>query len=327
MSTDRPRSPSVVALLADIPSTGHLGAAQAQRFPLAGDDLATRCADFLDFAAHHTAQDRKVVALYPKWRADHPERAIQFARGALRTDHVAGIAVDLSPLAFSLLADQLAYLAPYLPAGLVAALADELPRHVLAGAWLKGVSNLSTLPISVGQHIASYSPKSAFLAFCAPTRHVARVRGGRPTPAPPFHPVDPVQMLVSAAGDPEAAAFDSRFLPLVRAVSTRPLPPQPLGARYWGSSRYVEFVAFSAHQEALSHPVRSIRPTTCAWCREPVAAPRCPFCGAANRPPVGRPPSYARAGELPAPAAPLPERARVEPAAPPAADPSTGPNA
>ncbi|MFC7329785.1 hypothetical protein [Marinactinospora rubrisoli] len=235
--------------------------------------------------------------------------------------------MDLSPLAFSLLADQLAYLAPYLPAGLLAALADELPRHMLAGAWLKSVTNLSTLPISVRHHMASYSPKAAFLAFCSPTPHVVRVRAGKPAPAPPFHPVDPVQMLVSVAGDIETTAFDTRFLPLVRTVGTRPLPAQPLGPRYWGSPRFIEFVVFSAHQEALSHPVRSIRPTTCGWCREPVAAPRCPFCGAANRPPIGRPPSYARAGELPAPAAPAPDGARPEPAAPPPAGPAAAPGA
>ncbi|TDQ49258.1 hypothetical protein [Actinorugispora endophytica] len=316
MSSDRSRSASVVALLADIPSTGHLGDAQARRFPLDGDDVAARSADFIDFAAHHVSQGRKVVALYPAWRSDRAERAIRFARGALRTDCVAAVPMDLSPLALSLLADQMAYLSPYLPAGLVAELADELPGHVLAGGWLRSVANLSTIPISVRQHVGSLAPRTVFLAFCAPHQRVGRVRRSDPAPNIPFRPVNPVQILVSAGGDADRSAFDAQFMPVVGATATRDLPEQPLGPAYWGTARYVEFVVFSAHQDALTRPVRAIRSTTCAWCRERVAGPHCRFCGAANQTPAGRPPAYAKAAQVPAPAAPP---------APPPGPPAQGP--
>ncbi|MGI5120795.1 hypothetical protein ACQEU5_14840 [Marinactinospora thermotolerans] len=308
MSNARPRSVSVVALLADIPTTGQLGDAQARRFPLDGPDLATQADAFLDFAGGHLAAGRKVVALYPKWRAERARRAIRFARGSFRTDHIAAVEVDLSPLAFSLMADQLAYLAPYLPSGLIAALADELQRHILAGAWLKNVGNLSTIPITVGQHMGSYAPKVTFLAVSAPIQQVGRVRRGDPTPNIPFRPVDPVQMLVSAGGGADTESFDSRFLPALQPVSAQKLPEQPLGAEYWGSSKYIEFVAFSAHQDSLTRPAHAVRPTACAWCREPVTAAQCPFCRAVNQRPAGRPPSYSRAAQVPAPTRPAPAR-------------------
>lgn len=291
-----------MALLADIPSTGHLGDAQARRFSLDGDNLADQSAAFIDFAAHHIAHGRKVVALYPQWRGGRAERAIQFARGALRTDHIAPAPLDLSPLALSLLADQMAYLAPYLPAGLVAELSGELPGHVLAGGWLRSVANLSTIPITVKQHMGSFAPKVVFLAFCAPLQRVGRVRKANPEPNIPFRPVHPVQTLVCAGKDADRTAFDEQFLPVIGSTSVHDLPEQPLGSAYWGSAKYVEFVVFSAHQDALTRPVRAIRYTTCAWCRERVAGPRCRFCGAANQAPIGRPPAYAKAGQVPAPA-------------------------
>nr|WP_246421943.1 zinc ribbon domain-containing protein [Nocardiopsis mwathae] len=288
-------------MLADIPSTGHLGSSQAQRFALAGDDHAARSAEFLDFTAHHIAQGRKVVALYPAWRADEAVRTIRFARGALRTDHIAAVSADLSPLALSLMADQLAYLAPYLPSGIIAALAKELPEHMLAGGWLRSVGNLSTIPITLKQHLGSFAPKVKFLAFCAPIPRVGRVKRMDPAPNIPFRPIDPVQMLYSAGDDIDTDTFDQQFIPVIRTDSTRKLPTQPLGKEYWGSSKYVEFVAFSAHPNALTQPARSIRPVTCSWCGEQVAGGHCPFCGAANQMPVGRPPGYSRAGNVPPP--------------------------
>ncbi|GLU47770.1 hypothetical protein [Nocardiopsis ansamitocini] len=310
MSSDRPRSVSVVALLADVPSTGHLGNARARRFALDGDDLAGQSAGFLDFARENIAQGKKVVALYPRWRSGRAERAVQFARGALRTDHVAAVPMDLSPLALSLVADQMAYLAPYLPSGLVAALAAELPEHMLAGGWVKSVASLATIPISVRQHMGSLVPGTAFLAFCAPVQRVGRVRRSNPAPNIPFHPVNPVQVLVSAGRDADQSHFDAQFIPAIQPVSSHDLPDQPLGPAYWGTTKYVEFVVFSAHQDALTQPVRAIRPTTCAWCREPVAETHCPFCGAANQPPVGRPPTYSRAVQVPTPTALVPPPAQ-----------------
>ncbi len=280
MSNAQPRSATTVALLADIPSTGHVGEAEARRFPLHGDGPGARSSAFVTFAIDQVRAGRKVIALYPAWRAEDAQRAINFARGALRTDRIAGISVDLSPLALSLIADQLAYLAPYLPPGMIAALSRELPKHLLAGAWLRTVSNLSTLPTSMRQHVGSYAPSVSFLAFCAPSAQVGRLRPDELASRLPFRPVRPVQLLYSTPDSVTTRTFDDNLPRVIQPVATRRLPAQPLGNTYWGTGKYVEFVALSAHPQALAYAAGSIKTSTCAWCGEPMAARPCPFCSA-----------------------------------------------
>ncbi|WP_306371588.1 hypothetical protein, partial [Nocardiopsis sp. CC223A] len=286
MSTALPRSATAVALLADIPSTGHVGEVRAQRFTMHGDGIGERSAAFVAFARQQIAADRKVVALYPAWREDDARRAVNFARGALRTDHIAGVPVDLAPLALSLVADQLAYLAPYLPPGMVAALSAELPRHLLAGAWLRTVSGLETIPTSVRQNMGSYAPTVSFLAYCAPTLRVERLRPAEVARRLPFRPVQPVQLLFSTPDPTITAVFDDNLPQAIQPVATRSLPAQPLGPAYWGTAKYVEFVALSAHPQALAYAAGAVRTSACSWCGEPMSAAPCPFCasGSASSP-------------------------------------------
>ncbi len=278
MSNALPRSATTVALLADVPSTGHVGEAGAQRFALQGDSVGVRSAAFVAFARKEVDAGRKVVALYPAWQDSDAQRAINFARGALRTDHIAGVGVNLSPLALSLIADQLSYLAPYLPPGMVAALSDELPKHLLAGAWLRTVSNLSTLPTSLKQHMGSYAPTVSFLAYCAPNTQVGRLRPAEVARRLPFRPVQPVQLLCSTPDPGITKLFDENLPQAIQPVATRTLPAQPLGPAYWGTDKYVEFVALSAHPQALAYAAGAIRAAACSWCGEPVSAQQCPFC-------------------------------------------------
>lgn len=321
MSTALPRSATTVALLADIPSTGHVGEAGARRFALRGEGIGERSAAFVAFARQETEAGRKVVALYPAWRPSDAERAVNFARGAMRTDHIAGIGVDLSPLALSLVADQLAYLAPYLPPGMVAALCDELPRHLLAGAWLRSVSGLSTIPTSLRQHVGSYAPAVSFLAYCAPTRQVGRMRPSDVAGSLPFRPVQPVQLLYSTPDPGITGPFDDNLPQAVQPVATRALPAQPLGPEYWGTAKYVEFVALSAHPQALAYAAGSLRASACSWCGEPMSARHCPFCSArAVRPRASRtahhPVDGHGASPLPRPSTATPTRPHLDPARP-----------
>ena len=278
MSRALPRSATAVALLADIPSTGHVGEVRAQRFAMHGNGIGERSAAFVVFAREQIRADRKVVALYPTWQGQDAQRAVNFARAATHSDHIAGIGVDLSPLALSLVADQLAYLAPYLPPGMLAALSDELPRHLLAGAWLRSVSGLTTIPTSARQNMGSYAPSVSFLAYCAPTRHVERMRPHEIARTLPFRPVQPVQLLCSAPDPTVTGVFDDHLPQAIQPVATRSLPTQPLGPVYWGTNKYVEFVALSAHPQALAYAASSLRVSTCAWCDEPLSAKPCPFC-------------------------------------------------
>ncbi|WP_433698095.1 hypothetical protein [Nocardiopsis sp. CA-288880] len=309
--------------MADIPSTGHVGEVRAQRFAMRGEGIGERSSAFVAFARQQVDAGRKVVALYPAWRSEDAERAINFARGSMRTDHVAGIAVDLSPLALSLIADQLAYLAPYLPPGMVAALCDELPRHLLAGAWLKTVSGLSTIPTSMRQHMGSFAPSVSFLAYCAPTARVGRLRPADVSRTLPFRPVQPVQLLCSTPDPSITGVFDDNLPQAIQPVATRTLPVQPLGPVYWGTSRYVEFVALSAHPQALAYAAGAVRASYCSWCGEPMSGRPCPFCSADN-PRTGAGVRTPQTSRPPVPeSAPRPQR---RPSPGPAQGPVEGPS-
>lgn len=313
MSRALPRSATAVALLADIPSTGHVGEVRAQRFAMHGDGIGERSAAFVDFARARSEAGQKVVALYPSWQAETAVRAVNFARGATRNDHVAGVAVDLPPLALSLVADQLTYLTPYVPPGVVAALSDELPKHLLAGAWLRSVSNLASFPVSLRQQMGSLAPSVSYLAYCAPERNLERMRPSEVARTLPFRPVRPVQLLCSTPDPAITGIFDDSLPRAIAPVATRRLPAQPLGSVYWGTSKYVEFVALSAHPQALAYAASSLRTALCTWCGEPTRSRPCPFCaGNATRPLPPRPaePSPAQGGSAP------PERGADSPPGP-----------
>jgi len=299
VTTGPSRTASAVALLGDYPSSGLLGKFQAERFPLSGADHGEQADAFIDFCRGRLDEGKKVLALYASWNSERAERVIAFARGALLTDHIGAVPMDISPLALSLVADQLSYLAPYLPSGVTAALASELPRQILAGAWMKRVNSLSTIPITFKQHLGSFLPRTTFLAFNAPAKRVGRVKKRDPRPNLPGRPLDPVQVLVARPDGLSLDEFNEQLTPALRAVSLSALPEQPLGSKYWGMRKYIEFVVFSAHPQALPGAPRAIRPGTCAWCRELVEGLHCPYCGNVNQPIAGRPPT--RGTDVPAP--------------------------
>ncbi|GAB3475926.1 hypothetical protein GCM10027440_08110 [Nocardiopsis coralliicola] len=327
--TPPPASPSAtrVVLLADLPPTGLLGDDRADRFPIDSsepEDPFRAFGPFVEFAGARTGAGGKIVALYPAWREEAASRCIRFARARGLTDDIAAVGLGLGPLALSFLADQLTYLARFLPPGAVAAMARELPHHLLSGACLSSVAGLAALPVTTAQHFGSYLPRRAFLGLCSPAQEVITVEPGELAEVLPPLPGTPVQVVWSApdgAGD----TFTEDLLPVLRAHATRDVPPQPLAAEYWGTPRATEFVAYSAHPQALTYAARSVRTVECRWCNEAVAEPQCPFCGSTahtapgRRPPLGGPPSI-RAVGTPSVRTDLPRAAPLLPDADPFAD-------
>jgi hypothetical protein len=88
--------------------------------------------------------------------------------------------------------------------------------------------------------------------------------------------------------------------------------PPPLGPTFWGTQKYIEFVAFSGHPEALSQLVRSLDCHPCPWCREPTNTPTCAFCGMTQQ---------QTQQQTQQPAAPPPATPPVGPQGPPPAGP------
>ena len=139
-------------LLGDLPSTGLLGAAAAQRLDVhaASEGLPW----LIDRMAHALRGHGAVLVVYPSWEAEAARRVISLARGVLLTDRIAGMPLDLPPLALSLVADQLAFVSQYVRPGVLASMAPRLAGEVFAGAWVNSVANLDHIAIGLGAHLS-----------------------------------------------------------------------------------------------------------------------------------------------------------------------------
>lgn len=269
---------TAVLLLGEVPSTGYVGGVAAERVILGPNPPAVPASRFIALAADRLAAKGAIIALHPSWHDGAADRFIRLARGVLNTDRIAGIGLSLPPLALSLVADQLTYLAPYVPAGLLASLATRLPGEIIAGAWMRSVTNLEHIDTHLADHLRSYMP-GAFMVSAAPQPGVHRITGGHPVGPIEQRPQTPIQVLATQAeGDTDW--FQQKLMGEIRPSVVKFVNAQPLSASYWGVKKYVEYVAFSGHPEALSRLVNSIRTRSCPWCGEPISVRTCPFCRA-----------------------------------------------
>ena len=265
-----------VVLLGDFPSTG-LIRMTAERLPLEALSTPDAIHDLLSRISSTLGQDGSVVMLYPAWRAAEGRRMLGLIRGILTTDRVAGVSVDLPPLGLSLLADQLAHMAPYLRPGRLIGLAHRQMESMAAGAWVSSVAKLEHVDTGLGKHVASYLPGSGFAATIAPVHGVHRITSSEPVPGHGIRPLDPVLMIV-ADEDGDMAWLQDKLGPSLGVNSIRQVEPQPSSRQFWGAKRYVEYVAFCAHPQALEFIIRATPSWTCHWCGEATTLPVCPLC-------------------------------------------------
>ncbi|MGI8330692.1 hypothetical protein ACRYCC_12065 [Actinomadura scrupuli] len=267
---------TVVLVLGEIPSMVNTGYPSAIRVPVGAAGLSSAM-QILEQARPGLTEHQAVLALYPAWRPDGAKSSIRFARSMLSTDRIVPIPVRLPPLAFSLVADQLAFLAPYVGAGMLVALADQLCKDVFAGAWVNSVARLEHVKTGMVEHLSSYLPGSGFVVSATQRSGIHRITSAEPMMPDPFRPPAPIQVL-AAHGSGDLAWLQSKFGPALGAASVSIVGAQPLSPIFWGTEKYVEFVVFSGHPEAVRARAASIRCTPCGWCGEPIASPVCSFC-------------------------------------------------
>jgi hypothetical protein len=267
---------TAVVLVGDFPSTGILQATVAQRVGVGGPDDGGPPV-FIDHMAYAIRQRGAVLVLYPAWKRGGAQRLVRLARSALLTDRIAGLPLDVPPLALSLIADQLAFASSYARPGVLASLAQRLCENVQAGAWVNSVARLEHIKTGLGAHVSSYLPGGGFSVSAGPHAAVHRITSAKPVPEQMPRPADPVLMLYGD-GNGDLDWLQSRLRPMLAAVSVTAVAPQPLSAEYWGTKKYTEFVAFSGHPQALQSLLAGSLYAPCGWCGEPTALPECPFC-------------------------------------------------
>lgn len=120
----------------------------------------------------------------------------------------------------------------------------------------------------------------------SPHQEVRRLVKNGPVPPAAFRPADPVHILAAREGA-DGEWFNERFVPAAAAATVTFVDAQPLGRKFWGSGKYVEFVVLSGHPKAMPRAVAATRCEPCAWCGEPSGPAGCPFCGTCPPPGPG----------------------------------------
>ena len=104
-----------------------------------------------------------VIAIVPEWFAPDGLQRLEMARALLDTDRVVIHVTPLPPLAATALASLASSLGPRLPsAGLLGSALPGLEEQLHAITWLGSVTGLKHPAPSLGQHVTSLTPNSAF---------------------------------------------------------------------------------------------------------------------------------------------------------------------
>jgi hypothetical protein len=215
-----------------------------------------------------------VVALAPDDPADPARRRMHTVRSALEGDRIAIVPLALPPLARTLLGEQLRQLSGTdLGPGVLAGAARLLSYYLHSGALLASVSKLDRVPVGVGNHVKSLVPGRHFAVLAHPEPYLGEADPAHVPPGPGYQ----TQLAVAGSGldpawitGPLAAGWHTQHL---REV---PLPPD--SARWWGTSRMVEFTAYIADVGMLYQLVTSVRRDTCTWCGLEAIGDQCLFC-------------------------------------------------
>jgi len=225
-----------------------------------------------------------VIAIVPDWFAPEGLRRLEMARTLLDTDRVVIHLTALPPLAATALASLASSLGPRLPSvGLLASALAGLEEQLHTITWLGSVTGLKRPTPSLGQHVSSLTPGSAFGISSFPEPAVHKIQNGQASV--PLPRIARASRLVVAPrnGDeqwitgPVNAGLGN--LPVVR------VEPTPGGAAYWGTSKLVEAVVCPADPDRLATEImQSVDSWACRWCGELIGRSPCPMCGHRARP-------------------------------------------
>jgi hypothetical protein len=238
------------------------------------DDLALPLEEHVTRISMALESYGHIVALAPADPADPARRRMHTVRSALEADRIAIVPITVPPLARVLLAEQVRQLTGTdLGPGVLAGAARLLTYYLHAGALLGSVARLDRVPVSVASHVKSLVPGRHFAVLAHPEPFLAEAAPDKVPPGPGYQ----TQLAVAGKG------LDPGWItgPLATAWHTSHLREIPLpgdSARWWGTSRLVEFTAYIADIGMLYQLVTSVRRDTCTWCGLEVIGDQCLFC-------------------------------------------------
>jgi len=229
-----------------------------------------------------------VLAIVPQWLEGDGLQRLQMVESALDTEELTIYETPLPPLAAAVLASLASAIAPQLPSvGVLVSLLPELEGELHVFTWLGSVSGLSVPAPSLGQHLASLTPGSAFGVSSYPEPSVNKV-GRDGSPGVPLPQIERASRLAVSDHGGDVAWIQTVNAALGN-LEVRQVEPTPNGPSWWGTSKLVESVAYPVDLAGLAAELlASAQPWTCRWCREQIARSPCPLCGHRGRPPRRR---------------------------------------
>jgi hypothetical protein len=193
----------------------------------------------------------------------------------------------LPPLAGAVLAAQASAIPVHMATpGVLHAAMQVLEREIFYYTWLTSVTGLSEPPVSLKLHARSLVPRSAFAVHSWPEPGVKAITSkDRTVPVP--RTGRPMRLAL-APRDVDATWVETVLAPAFGSPPVNKLPPTTLGPKYWGTKKFVEVVIYPVDVPVTGRLMtRALRPRSCPWCGETIAASPCPFCGAGGSNPVG----------------------------------------
>ncbi|HEY3479471.1 MAG TPA: hypothetical protein VGL02_11310 [Streptomyces sp.] len=238
------------------------------------DDLALSLEEQIARTSAQLDAYGHLVALAADDPAEPARRRLHTVRSALEADRMAIVPVTLPPLASTLLAEQLRQLTGTdLGPGVLAGAARLLAYYLHSGALLGSVAKLDRVPVGVGAHVKSLVPGRHFAVVAHPEPYLAEAEPANTPPGPGYQ----TQLAVAGKGlDP--GWITGPLATAWRTQHTREVPLPVDSARWWGTSRLVEFTAYIADVGMLYQLVTSVRRDTCGWCGLEVIGDQCLFC-------------------------------------------------
>jgi hypothetical protein len=230
-----------------------------------------------------------VLAIVPTWFAPEGLMRLEMARSILDTDRLAVHRTGLPPLAGAALASLASSVGPHLPgAGVLASLLPRLEDELHVFTWLGSVSGLSVPSPTLGQHMASLTPGTAFGVSSWPEPTVHRLRGDDAVVVPIPELARPSALAVAPRA-PDTGWVLGSVNAALGGLPVRTVEPTPQGPDWWGTQKLVESVAYPVDPAQLAADLLAeLEPWVCRWCRELIASTPCPLCGHRGRPARGR---------------------------------------
>ena len=155
--------------------------------------------------------------------------------------------------------------------------------------WLGSVTGLKHPTPSLGQHVTSLTPGSAFGVSSFPEPAVHKIQHGQASvPLPRL--VRPSRLVVAPRNGDEQLDHRPRQRAARQPAAGHASRRRPAARSYWGTSKLVEAVVCPADPDGLARELmQSVDSWACRWCGELIARSPCPLCGHRARPRRRRP--------------------------------------